>query len=100
MNLSKPINYWLFFAGRIIAGILVLGFLFIFNVFDFFCAPSTPRLSTGELAPNAVVTVTLDDNACHIPGCIEIKGTTETMKYSVAIGKGIKPCPVCINEDE
>jgi len=87
-------------SGRFVAVALVLGFLFMINVFDFLCAPSPPQLSNGELEPNVVVTVTLDDNTCHLPDCIEINGPTETMKYSIAIGKGIKPCPICINEDD
>ncbi len=96
----KPVNYFVSFKVRIIVGILVLGFLFMIKTCEFFCAPSTPRLSSGELDPVAVVTVTLNDNTCHLPDCIEINGPTETWKYGAAIGNGIKPCPVCIYEDE
>ena len=100
MYLSKKVNVWIWILVRIVIGIVIFAFLSVFQVFDFFCASSVPRLSSGELDPTAIVIVTLNDNTCHIPDCVEINGTTETMRYGAAIGKGIKPCPVCINEDD
>ena len=100
MFFSKKVNVWLWLFGRIAIVIVIIAFLFFFQVFDFFCQTSVPRFSDGDLDPTANVIVTLNDNICHLSGCIEIKGPTETMKYGAAIGKGIKPCPVCIYEDD
>ena len=99
MYLSKKVNVWIWLLVRIVISIVIIVLLSVFHIFDFFCASSVPRLSNCELDPNAKVIVTLNDNTGHIPGCVEITVPTETMRYGAAIGDGIKPCQVCINED-
>ena len=100
MYLSKNVNIWKWLLVSVVMGIVIVALLSVFHIFDFFCASSAPRLSNGELDPIANVIVTPNDNTSHIPGCAEIKGSMETMRYGAAIGKGINPCPVCINEDD
>ena len=57
-------------------------------------------VKTHEMSPSTRVLVSLEQRKFHMKGCTDIDGSTEKMKYSIALGKDYEPCDICIDEGE
>lgn len=100
MQKEKKLWSWRI-VGGLIALVIVSGIVMLNVFFSSGNVERDDRSQINFLDSETEVIVTLNDKTCHIPGCVKIEmnnGSTERLKYGIALGRGYAICPLCIGD--
>ena len=94
--------YYFAFVGIVAVVVLVLVFHWLNRRSDEL-ADVTNRnnqeASSGTLVDPEILVVTLDDSLYHEPDCAWIGRESRRIPRKIAVDRGFRPCPQCINDE-